>query len=131
MRLLTFSIIFHGFHPRLFIFGSFRALKNFQFSISKTFATDVLTHDRASLHNLHRINRANLLAGIAFDTEVSNDFMLFMRLKQNRFGWAFLRTLGTADTQIVDLIFDQTLTFTGWTFAVDVRDVFVTEIFQG
>ena len=80
------------------------------------------------LYNLHRINRANLLAGIAFDAEISDDFVLFVRLEQNGVGRAFLRTFGTTNAQIVDLIFDQTLAFAGRTFAVNVSDVFFPEI---
>jgi hypothetical protein len=87
------------------------------------------THDRASLHNFHRINRANQTAGVAFDAEVGDDFVLFVRLEQNGVCWALLRTFGAANAQIVDLIFDHTLAFTRWTFAVDVRNVFFPEIF--
>lgn len=91
---------------------------------------DVLTHGGASLQNLNRINRANLFAGVALDAQVGDDFVLFVWLEQNRFGWAFLSTFGTADAQIVDLVFNQALTFARRTFAIDVCNIFFPEIFQ-
>ena len=83
---------------------------------------------RLYLHDLHRINRANLLTGIAFDAEVGDNFVLFVRLEQNRFSRAFLRAFGTSNTQIINLIFDQALTFSRWTFAIDVCNIFFSEI---
>jgi len=88
------------------------------------------THDRASLHDFYCVNRANLFAGVAFDAEVGDDFVLFVRLEQNGVGWAFLRTFGTANAQIVDLVFNQALAFARRTFAVDVCNIFFPEIFQ-
>ena len=61
--------------------------------------------------DLHRVNRANQPAGIAFNAEVGDDFVLFVRFEQNGVRRAFLRTFGTADAQIIDLIFDQALAF--------------------
>jgi hypothetical protein len=62
-------------------------------------------------HNLHRVNRANLPTRVALDAKVGDDFVLFVRLEQDGFNRAFLRTFGTTDAQIVDLVFNQVLAF--------------------
>jgi hypothetical protein len=84
---------------------------NDQIQYPNSFATDVQTHDRASLHDLDCINRANLSAGVALNAKIGNDFMLFVRLKQDGFNRTFLGAFGTADAQIIDLILNQILAF--------------------
>lgn len=81
-----------------------------------------------SLYNFYCFHRANLAAGIAFDAQVSDHFMFFMRLEKDGFGRAFLGTFGTADTKIIDLVFDHALAFARRAFSFDMSQVFFTEV---
>ena len=83
-----------------------------------------------TLNYYDRVHRASLSASIAFDTEIGDHLMLFVRLEQDGFGRTFLGTLGTADAQIIDLVFNKALAFARRTLAIDVRHIFVAEISQ-
>ena len=64
-----------------------------------------------SLYYFYCVNWAHLSAGIAFDTQISDHLMLFVWPEQNGIGRTFLCTFGATNAQIIDLVFDQTLTF--------------------
>ena len=56
---------------------------------------------QTSLHH-HRINRANLSAGIAFDTQFGVNHMFFVRCKRDCINGAPLHTFGTTNAIVCD-----------------------------